>query len=62
MSNSLQDHSVREVTKQLRLRMKNSGLETIVVQVTRQAGKVKCSFTGSPEQVTKANEILANWP
>jgi hypothetical protein len=62
MSNSLQQHGLREVYKQLRLRMKNSGLETIAVQVTRRAGKYRYSFTGSPEQVVQAEKILATWP
>jgi hypothetical protein len=61
MSHSLQQHGIREAHKQLRLRMKKSGLDTIEVQVTRQAGKLKFNFTGSPAQVTKAREILANW-
>ena len=61
MNNSLQKHGVREAHKQLRCRMKNSGLETIVVQVTRQSGKLKFGFTGSAEQVAKAEKILANW-
>jgi len=41
--------------------MKNSGLETVVVQVTRGAGKLKFAFTGSAEQVVKAEKILADW-
>ena len=41
--------------------MKNSGLETIKVHVTRKAGKIKCHFTGSPEQVLQADKILAAW-
>jgi len=41
--------------------MKNSGLETIKVHVTRKAGKIKCHFTGSPEQVVQADKILAAW-
>ena len=61
MSNSLQQHGFREVNKQLRLKMKNSGLDTIEVQVTRKAGKYKYSFTGSPEQVAQAEKILAAW-
>jgi hypothetical protein len=36
MSQSLRHHGIREVNKQLRLRMKNSGLDTIVVQVTAE--------------------------
>src|SRR3989442_3047282 len=46
--------SIREVHKQLRLRMKNSGLDTIGVEVTRRAGKLKINFSGSTEQVGKA--------
>jgi hypothetical protein len=61
MSNSLQQHGIREVHKQLRLRMQNSGLDTIKVEVTRRAGKVRCNFTGSAEQVVKAEKILADW-
>lgn len=61
MSNSLQQHPIKEVTKQLRLRMKNSGLDTIEVQVTRKCGKYQYGFTGAPEQVTKAGQILAAW-
>jgi len=62
MSNSLKQHGTREIYKQLRLRMKNSGLETIQVQVTRKAGKCKYSFTGSAEEVVAAEKILADWP
>jgi hypothetical protein len=62
MSNSLQQHGVKEIYKQLRLRMKNRGLETIEVHVTRKAGKCKYSFTGSAEQVATAEKILADWP
>jgi N-methylhydantoinase B/oxoprolinase/acetone carboxylase alpha subunit len=61
MSNSLQKHSPHETHKQLRLRMKKSGLDTIEVQVTRHAGKLKFNFTGSKEQVAKAEKILADW-
>ncbi len=61
MSNSLQQHGIKEIYKQLRLRMKNSGLETIEVHVTRRAGKLKFNFTGSAEQVVKAEQILAAW-
>ncbi len=61
MSNSLQLHSVKEVYKQLRLRMKNSGLDTIQVHVINRAGKYKYSFTGSAEQVVQAEKILAAW-
>jgi hypothetical protein len=61
MSNSLQQHGIKEVYKQLRLRIKNNGLETIKVHVTRHAGKLKFNFTGSPEQVTAAEKIVAGW-
>jgi hypothetical protein len=61
MSNSLQQHGAREIYKQLRLRMKRSGLDTIQVHVTRRAGKFKFAFTGSPEQVVNAEQILAAW-
>jgi hypothetical protein len=62
MSKSLQQHGIKEIYKQLRLRMKNTGLETIKVHVTRTAGKYKFSFTGSVEQVATAQKILAAWP
>ena len=62
MSNSLQQHGIKEIYKQLRLRMKNSGLDTIEVHVTRRAGKYKYNFTGSPEQVISADKIIAAWP
>jgi hypothetical protein len=61
MSNSLQQHGIKEVYKQLRLRMKNRGLDTIKVEVTRRAGKYKYHFTGAPEQVVEAGKILAAW-
>jgi hypothetical protein len=61
MSNSLQQHPIKEIYKQLRLRMKNRGLDTIEVHVTRRAGKFKYSFTGSAEQVITAEKILADW-
>jgi hypothetical protein len=61
MSKSLQQHGFKEIYKQVRLAMKNSGLNTIEVLVTRRAGKFRFAFTGSPEQVVKANQILAAW-
>jgi len=61
MSNSLQQHGIKEIYKQLRLRMKNSGLETIEFHVTRRVGKFRYSFTGSAEQVVTAEKILAAW-
>jgi len=61
MSNSLQQHGHREINKQVRLKMKNNGLNTIQVLITRRAGKFRFNFTGSPEEVAKAHQILANW-
>jgi len=61
MRNSLQLHGIKEIYKQLRLRMKTSGLETIEVHVTRRAGKYLYNFTGSAEQVVQAEQILAAW-
>ena len=61
MSNSLQQHGMTEVYKQLRFSMKKNGIETIEVQVVRKSGKFRISFTGSAEQVTKAEAILAAW-
>jgi N-methylhydantoinase B/oxoprolinase/acetone carboxylase alpha subunit len=61
MSNSLQKHGIREAHKQLHTRMKRDGLESVEVHVTRQAGKLKFDFTGSKEQVVKAQKILADW-
>jgi len=61
MSKSLQQHGFAEINKQLRFAMKNSGLDTIQVLVTRRSGKFQFAFTGSPEQVVKAEAILAAW-
>jgi hypothetical protein len=61
MSNSLQQHGFREINKQLRFRMIASGLDTIKVLVTRRSGKYQFNFAGSPEQVVKAEAILAAW-
>ena len=61
MTKSLQQHNAREITKQLRFRMKASGLNTIEFLVSRRAGKYHCDFTGSPEEVVKAEAILAAW-
>jgi hypothetical protein len=57
VSKSLQQHGEAEIYKQLRLRMKNSGLDTIKVEVTRRAGKFRFNFTGSAEQVTQAEQL-----
>jgi hypothetical protein len=61
MSNSLQKHPMKEIYKQLRLRIKNNGLETVQVQLSRRAGKIQIGFTGSTEQVGQAERILAAW-
>jgi hypothetical protein len=61
MTNSLQQHPIKEVTRQLSLRMKTRGLDTVKVNITRRAGKYQCQFTGSPEQVAQADAILAAW-
>jgi len=61
MSKSLQQHGFREINKQLRFRMIASGLDTIKILVTRQSGKFKFNFTGAPDQVVKAEALLAAW-
>jgi hypothetical protein len=61
MSNSLQQHGINEIYKQLRVAMRKNGLETVQAQVTRRAGKFKFAFTGSTEQVIAAEKILADW-
>jgi hypothetical protein len=61
MSKSLQQHSHHEINKQLCLAMKNNGLDTIEVLITRRAGKFRFAFTGSAEQVVKAEALLAAW-
>jgi hypothetical protein len=61
MSNSLQQHGIKEIYKQLRLSMKNHGLDTVKVHITNRAGKFRYSFTGSAEQVVAAEKILAAW-
>lgn len=61
MSKSLQQHGFREINKQLCFCMKKNGLDTIQVQITRRAGKFRFAFAGSPEQVTRAEQLLAAW-
>jgi hypothetical protein len=61
MSKSLQQHGIRENYKQIRLSMKNHGLDSVEVQIIRHCGKFKYSFSGSPEQVVKAEQVLATW-
>lgn len=59
--NSLQHHGIKEAHKQLQLRMQRSGLTSIKVDVIRRAGKLRFNFTGSDEEVKKAEKILADW-
>ncbi len=59
--NSLQRHGIHEAHKHLHLRMQRSGLSTIKVIVSRRAGKMQFNFTGSEEEVKKAEQILAAW-
>lgn len=59
--NSLQRHGIHEAHKQLHLRMQRSGLSSIKVIVTRRAGKIRFSFTGSEAEVKKAEQILTDW-
>jgi hypothetical protein len=61
MSKSLQQHGIKESYKQLRFCMKKHELDTIKVQITRRAGKLRFAFAGAPEQVTKAEQLLAAW-
>jgi len=61
MTNSLRLHGIKEVYRQLHLRMKTTGLDTIRVHISRRAGKYQCNFTGSPEQIVQAEKILAAW-
>jgi len=61
MTSSLQKHGLREAHKQLSTRMKRDGLKTIQVQVTRQSGKLKFDFTGSKDEIVKAQKVLADW-
>lgn len=58
---SLQHHGPHEAHKQLHLRMQRSGLSSIKVIVTRRAGKLRFNFTGSEDEVKKAEKILADW-
>jgi hypothetical protein len=58
---SLRQHGIHEAHKQLHLRMQRSGLSSIKVEVTRRAGKLNFHFTGSAEEVKKAEKILADW-
>jgi hypothetical protein len=41
--------------------MRKRGLTTIKVSVTRKSGRVNVQFSGSDEEVKKAQQILADW-
>jgi hypothetical protein len=41
--------------------MKKSGLTTVKVSVTRKCGRLNVQFSGSDEEVNKAQKILADW-
>jgi hypothetical protein len=41
--------------------MLRSGLSSVKVHVTRRAGKLRFHFTGSEEEVKKADKILDDW-
>lgn len=58
--NSLQQHGPHEAQKQLQLRMQRSGLSSVKVHVIRR-GKLSFHFTGSEEEVKRAEKILADW-
>jgi hypothetical protein len=58
---NLHRHGAKEAHKQIHLRMKRSGLNTIKVSVTRKSGRLNVQFTGSDEEVKKARQILADW-
>src|SRR5437660_214012 len=53
---SLQHHGPHEAHKQLHCRMQRRGLSSIKVHVTRRAGKLQFHFTGSEEEVKKAEK------
>jgi hypothetical protein len=58
---SLHRHGAKEAHKQIQLRMTKSGLTTIRVSVTRKFGRLNVQFSGSDEEVNKAQRILADW-
>jgi hypothetical protein len=58
---SLRQHGIHEAHKQLHFKMQRSGLSTVKVLVTRRAGKLRFNFTGSEDEVKKAEKILADW-
>jgi hypothetical protein len=58
---SLHHHGPKEARKQIHFRMMKSGLTTIKVSVTRKFGRLNVQFSGSDEEVNKAQKILAAW-
>jgi hypothetical protein len=58
---SLHRHGAKEAHKQLHMRMKKCGLNTIKISVTRKTGRLNVQFSGSDEEVKKAQQILADW-
>ena len=58
---SLHRHGAREAHKQLHLRMKKRGLETVKLSVTRKSGRLDVQFSGTDEEVRIARQILADW-
>ena len=58
---SLHRHGASEAHKQLHLRMKQRGLTTVKVSVTRKSGRLNVQFSGSDEEVKIARQILADW-
>ena len=58
---SLHRHGAKEASKQIRLRMKNSGLTTIKISVTRKSGRLDVDCAGADDEVKKARQILADW-
>ncbi len=41
--------------------MTKNGLTTVKVSVTRKSGRLNVQFSGSDEEVKKAEKILADW-
>ncbi len=58
---SLHRHGAKEAHKQLHCRMQKNGLTTVKVSVTRKSGRLQVQFSGSDEEVKKAQRILAEW-
>jgi hypothetical protein len=58
---SLHQHGAKEAQKQLHLRIKRSGLNTVKTSVTRKSGRLKVRFTGAPDEVKKVEQIFADF-